>query len=140
MPPKDYYQILGVSRDASDEDIRKAFRHLALRYHPDHNPRNAKEAEEIFKEINNAYEVLGDEQKRRHYNHLIGWQDYRQKTVVAEDIFEAACMNSSDSEWIKEILEKFTGLDHRFTVFGHGRSWGCKRQRGWWCRRERQQE
>ena len=60
---KDYYRILGVNRDSGAQDIKKAFRHLALCYHPDRNPDNPKQAEEVFKEINEAYEVLGDEQK-----------------------------------------------------------------------------
>ena len=54
MELKDYYQILNVSRDANAEDIKKAFRRLALKYHPDRNPENALEAGEKFKEINEA--------------------------------------------------------------------------------------
>lgn len=71
MPVKyrDYYKILGVSRTASDEEIRKAFRKLARKYHPDMN-KNNKEAEEKFKEINEAYEVLGDAEKRNKYDTL----------------------------------------------------------------------
>ena len=69
---KDYYQNLGVSTDASPDDIKKGFRQLALRYHPDRNPGNTKEAEGKFKEINEAYEVLGNEQKRHHYDYLTG--------------------------------------------------------------------
>lgn len=67
MEYKDYYKILGVERNASEEDIRKAYRKLAKQYHPDYNPNN-KQAEERFKEINEAYEVLGDPKKRAHYD------------------------------------------------------------------------
>jgi len=65
---KDYYQILGVPDDASPEDIKSAFRKLAFKHHPDTNPGNEQEAEEKFKEINEAYGVLGDEGKRRQYD------------------------------------------------------------------------
>ena len=68
MNSKDYYQILGVNRDSTQGDIKKAFRSLALRYHPDRNPQNTGEAEKQFKEINEAYEVLGDERKRQIYD------------------------------------------------------------------------
>src|SRR6202162_2805413 len=66
---KDYYQILGVPRDASDEEIKKAFRKLARRYHPD-VAKDKKAAEEKFKEINEAHEVLGDPENRRKYDEL----------------------------------------------------------------------
>ena len=64
---KDYYQVLGVSKDASDKDIRSAYRKLARKYHPDVNPGD-KSAEQKFKEISEAYEVLNDPQKRREYD------------------------------------------------------------------------
>ena len=63
----DYYQILGVPRDATDKDIRQAFRRMARKFHPDLN-RGDKEAEERFKEINEAHEVLSDSEKRRKYD------------------------------------------------------------------------
>jgi len=69
MDYKDYYQILGVSRGASADDIRKAYRKLAMRYHPDRNP-DDKQAEEHFKDINEAYQVLNDPQKRAHYDRV----------------------------------------------------------------------
>jgi len=64
---RDYYDVLGVNRDASDEDIKKAYRKLAMKYHPDRNP-DSKEAEEKFKEGKEAYEVLSDADKRRAYD------------------------------------------------------------------------
>ncbi|PMP69261.1 MAG: molecular chaperone DnaJ [Thermodesulfobacterium geofontis] len=67
MAYKDYYAILGVPRDATQEEIKRAYRRLALKYHPDRNPGN-KEAEEKFKEISEAYEVLSDPEKRAIYD------------------------------------------------------------------------
>ena len=64
---KDYYVLLGVQRDASEADLKKAFRQLAMKYHPDRNPDN-KESEEKFKEINEAYSCLSDPAKRAHYD------------------------------------------------------------------------
>src|SRR6201999_1363282 len=66
---KDYYEVLGVPRTASDADIKKAFRKLAREFHPD-VAKDKKEAEEKFKEINEAYEVLGDPEKRKKYDQL----------------------------------------------------------------------
>lgn len=68
MANKDYYKTLNVSKDASQEDIKKAYRKLALKYHPDANPDNKEEAEKKFKEIGEAYSVLSDPEKRARYD------------------------------------------------------------------------
>lgn len=63
----DYYSVLGISKNATQEEIKKAYRNLAFKYHPDRNPDN-KDAEEKFKKISEAYDVLGDEKKRADYD------------------------------------------------------------------------
>ena len=67
MAKRDYYEVLGVNRDASDDDLKKAYRRLAMKHHPDRNPDNAK-AEEHFKEAKEAYEILADPDKRTAYD------------------------------------------------------------------------
>jgi DnaJ-class molecular chaperone len=75
MNYKDYYAVLGVPKGAAEKDIKSAYRKLARKWHPDANPENAKEAEEKFKEISEAYEVLGDSDKRKKYDVLgSDWQ------------------------------------------------------------------
>ena len=67
MQKKDLYEVLGVSRSATEPEIKKAYRKLAMKYHPDRNPDN-KEAEESFKEVQKAYEILSDSKKRAAYD------------------------------------------------------------------------
>jgi molecular chaperone DnaJ len=80
MPRVDFYHILGVSREASDDVIKKAYRKLVFEHHPDRNPNN-KEAEEKIREINAAYEVIGDAEARRNYDRL-NWGDEFAPDVV----------------------------------------------------------
>ncbi len=75
-----YYQVLGVSREASDEDIKKAYRKLVFAHHPDRNP-NKADAEERIREINVAYEIVGDPEKRRSYDRLSWGYEPRDETV-----------------------------------------------------------
>lgn len=77
MDYKDYYSVLGVAKKASQEDIKKAYRKLAVKYHPDKNQGN-KTAEDKFKEVSEAYEVLGDPEKRAQYDKLgANWKQYQ---------------------------------------------------------------
>jgi DnaJ-class molecular chaperone len=79
---KDYYEVLGVSKNAAEKDVKSAYRKLARKWHPDANPNDQKAAEEKFKEITEAYEVLGDPEKRRKYDAL--GSDWAQAAQQAE--------------------------------------------------------
>ena len=84
MLQKDYYQMLGLNRNASEDEIKRAYRKLALKYHPDHHP-DDPESEEIFKEIGEAYAVLSDLKKRKEYD-WSGHTRFKQR-YTSEDIF-----------------------------------------------------
>lgn len=88
---EDYYKILGLEKNASLDDIKKAYRKLALQYHPDRNPSDKKKAEEQFKKISEAYAVLSDEEKRRQYDQF-GSDQFNQR-FSREDIFRGADLN-----------------------------------------------
>ncbi len=93
MEYKNYYEVLGVSKDASVEDIKNAYRQLAKKYHPDFN-KDDPQAEEKFKEINEAYQVLSDPEKRRKYDQVdsaySNWQQGGAGTFRWEDFFTGA--------------------------------------------------
>ncbi len=123
MVQKDYYQVLGLSRDTSEDEIRKAYRKLALKFHPDHNPHNP-ESEEKFKEISKAYAVLSDSEKRREYDRF-GYTGFKRK-YTGEDVFRGFNF--------EEIFREF-GLGFEFERFLRRKSFCGKRGRG--CGRRR---
>ena len=85
MANSDYYEILGVSKNAGDEEIKKAYRKMAMKYHPDHT-KGDKAAEEKFKKISEAYAVLSDKEKRKQYD-TFGAEGFQQR-FTQEDIFK----------------------------------------------------
>ena len=89
---KSYYDILGVSKGASDKEIKKAFKKKALEFHPDHNENNPK-AEEKFKDVNEAYAVLKDKDKRKQYD-TFGAEGFK-KRYTQEDIFQGFDVNEA---------------------------------------------
>jgi len=131
---KDYYDILGVARDATGREIRKAFRRLALRYHPDKNPDNVLESEEKFKKINEAYEVLSDEEKRREYDYFMSSPEYQQR---ARMYYTYRGGLDPDMVRVQELMRMLydSGLD-----FGWFDSDYASRSQFWerWFRRRRQ--
>lgn len=108
MPNKDYYEILGVPRDASLEDIKKAYRRLAKQYHPDVN-KDDPQANEKFKEINEAYEVLSDPQKRAQYD--------RFGTVGGDFSSFEGQQYASDFAGFTNFSDIFSDLDSTFSEF-----------------------
>ena len=89
-----YYQILGLQRDVSQEEIKKAYRRIAKQYHPDSNPGN-REAEKKFKEASEAYEVLSNEEKRENYDHKLIAE---QKKSTGESFANFFSFRPSDSK------------------------------------------
>ena len=89
MAKRDFYEVLGVPRSANADDIKKAYRQMAMKYHPDRNPGD-KQAEENFKEAAEAYEVLSDDEKRQRYNQFghdgLRGTNFREYTNI-NDIF-----------------------------------------------------
>jgi len=132
MSFKDYYRVLGVNRDASQEEIKRAFRRLALRYHPDCNPQNQKQAEERFKEINEAYEVLSNEARRRQYDYLTSWPRQRERVFVVEDVFNR---RFADTDMLEELLRELAALGVSPDTVWSRRPRGCRRGYGRRCQR-----
>lgn len=93
---RDYYEALGVKKNVSDAELKKAYRKLAMQYHPDRNP-NDKAAEEKFKEINEAYAVLSDADKRKQYD-MFGADGFRQR-FSQDDIFRGTDFSSIFNEF-----------------------------------------
>src|ERR1041385_779603 len=130
MPERDYYSILGLQRSASRDDIRKAYRKLARKYHPDINPGN-KEAEEKFKDVSVAYEVLSDPKKRKLYDEFgeaglasgfdaekaRSYQQWREQSSRA-----GASSASGDFSFNMDDLSDLFGGTGGFGGFGRGRS------------------
>jgi len=108
---KDYYQILGVPRNATEAQIKKAYRKLAMQYHPDRNPGKEKWANEKFKEINEAFGVLGDPGKRRQYD---------QFGTVGNigDIFGSPFTRTTFEDLMKDFGGSGLGFDFLDNIFG----------------------
>ena len=122
MGIKDYYKILGVSRDADEKTIKKTYRNLAMKYHPDRNPGKEKEANEKFKEINEAYAVLGDPEKRRQYD---------QFGMVGDigDIFSSPFTRTTFEDLMRDFGGSNLGFDFLDDIFGdslRGKSFSFK--------------
>ncbi len=109
----DYYKSLGVSKTASADEIKKAYRKLALKYHPDRNPDN-KQAEDKFKKISEAYAVLSDQEKRQQYD-TYGSADFQQR-FSQEDIFRGANLN----DILREFGMNMGGMGGGRTTFRSG--------------------
>jgi curved DNA-binding protein len=108
---KDYYHILGVQRGSSDEEIKKAYRKLAMQYHPDRNPGKEQWANEKFKEINEAYGVLGDPKKRKQYDQFGTVGD-------AGDIFGSPYTRTTFEDLMKEFGGAGLGYGFLDNIFG----------------------
>ncbi len=116
MDFKDYYKILGVSKSATPDEIKKAYRKLAVKYHPDKNP-NDKTAEEKFKEVNEANDVLSNIDKRKKYDEIgENWQYYQQQGKSGAEDFDWTGKGQYSSEQFNEA----NFADFFESVFGSG--------------------
>ncbi len=115
MAKRDYYEILGVSRNATTDEIKQAYRRLAKQYHPDMNPTNKKEAEEKFKELSEAYEVLVDNEKRKLYDQY-GHEGVSQRFSPGGFQWR----DFSHAEDLKDIFGDIFDFGQIFRGFGEG--------------------
>jgi curved DNA-binding protein len=123
MDFKDYYTILGVAKTATQEDIKKQYRKLAVKYHPDKNQGN-RQAEEKFKDLGEAYEVLSDPEKRRKYDTLgANWKQYEQTSGGGADFSQWARQGQGKQHYRPEGQDDFGGTDFSdfFNSFFGGR-------------------
>ena len=130
MEYKDYYKILGVDKNATSEEIKKAYRKLAMKYHPDRNPGN-KTAEEKFKEITEANEVLSDPEKRKKYDQLgSNWKQYQSAGANGmNDIFSQFGRGNQGTSYnfegnLGDLFGNIGGFSDFFESFFGGRSRG----------------
>ncbi len=129
MAEMDYYQILGVGRQASPEEIKKAYRKLALKYHPDKAKGDKKQAEEKFKQISEAYAVLSNPEKRQQYDQF-GSQGFRER-FSQEDIFKGFDFSDMFDVGLSEsILSRLFGGGGRGGRGGHSRVFRFGGQQG----------
>lgn len=118
---RDYYEVLGVSKNASAEEIKQAYRKLALKLHPDKNPQNRVQAEEKFKELSESYEVLSDPPKRQRYDQF--------GHAGVESTFSPGRFTWSDFSHFSDVEDIFGSFGDFLSEFGFGDVFGTGRQR-----------
>lgn len=128
MEYKDYYSVLGVARNATQDEIKKQYRKLAVKYHPDKN-QGDKKAEEKFKEISEAYQVIGNEDSRKKYDELgANWKQYEQQGYQGQGGFGGQGFQGfegfggGDGGGFSDFFEAFFGGQHGFGGFNFGGS------------------
>ena len=122
---KDYYEVLGVKKEATADEIRKAYKKLAIKWHPDKNPDNKEEAENKFKEISEAYSVLSDPEKKKEYDNrdTANFQGFEFNSnfdpfTVFQDFFKHS--NGFGDMGFDDDFQDFNMNDNHFRTFGRG--------------------